>query len=130
MPSPPGPELPRTPTPESIASSAGGLAILTFDAAQEALDFSHAARAALANNGLSVRVGIDAGSVLLFQNASGPGGITGDPVNIASKLSEDAGGGGYINLTDRALRRLSAAPAGELFKIEISGVALTGITLT
>ncbi|HXJ43301.1 MAG TPA: hypothetical protein VNH18_28730, partial [Bryobacteraceae bacterium] len=114
---------------DSIASSAGGIAIVTFERAGEALEFAQAVQARLAENGLPVRVAIDAGPVLMFQNPNGPSGITGDPINIASKLSEDVGQTGRISVSSRAARQLGDRAAGEKFEIRISGVVLTGVLL-
>jgi class 3 adenylate cyclase len=115
--------------PATIASSAGGLAILTFDKADDALEIGRAAIARLAENGIPVRAAIDAGSVLLLQNPGGHSGIAGDPVNIASKLSEDAGRNGQISISDRALQKLTNQPDGERFEIRISNVQLSGLVL-
>jgi class 3 adenylate cyclase len=115
--------------PEAVASSAGGLAILTFDKTEDALDMGRSAIAQLAENGVPVRVAIDAGNVLLLRNPAGPSGIAGDPVNIASKLSEDAGRSGRICITGRALQKIAHPPAGERFEIRVSNVQLSGLVL-
>jgi class 3 adenylate cyclase len=115
--------------PSTVASSAGGLAILTFDHAEDALEMARAAMARLAENGIPVRAAIDAGSVLLLQNPAGPSGIAGDPVNIASKLSEDTGRNGRICISDRALRKMAHPPEGERFQTRVSNVQLSGLVL-
>jgi class 3 adenylate cyclase len=115
--------------PATIASSAGGLAILTFDKAEDALEMGRAALARLTENGIPARVAIDAGSVLLLQNPSGASGIAGDPVNIASKLSEDIGRNGQISISDRAMRKMAHPPRGERFETRISNVQLSGLVL-
>ncbi len=119
----------------TIASSAGGLAICTFNSSAEALGYARAVQSKLADNGIAVRIGIDAGQVLLFRNPTGPSGISGDPINIASKLSEDVGRTGFITISDRAARELNmgglvAGKATERFEISVSGVSLTGIVLS
>lgn len=115
---------------ENVASSAGGIAILTFDRADDALDFGRMTIARLAENGLRTRVAIDTGHVLLLQNPNGPSGIAGDPINIASKLSEDTGQDGFIRISDRAARQLRTQPAAERFEMQVSHVQLSGIELT
>jgi class 3 adenylate cyclase len=115
--------------PATVASSAGGLAILTFDKGDDALEMGRAALARLAENGVPARVAIDAGSVLLLQNPTGASGIAGDPVNIASKLSEDIGRNGHISISDRALRKMAHPPQGERFETRISNVQLSGLIL-
>jgi class 3 adenylate cyclase len=118
------------PQVENIASSAGGLAILTFATTSEAVGYARAVKAQLAENGVQVRVGIDAGPMLLFSNPKGPSGITGDPVNIASKLSEDVGRADYISISDRAAKQLGDNHAAERFEVQVSGVTLSGILVS
>lgn len=113
-----------------VASSGGGIAILTFSDAAEALDFTRRVHFKLAENGLPVLVGVDTGPVLLFQNTRGPSGIAGDPINVASKLAEDVGRTGCISVTERAARQLGNSAEGEPFETTISGITLKGIILT
>lgn len=113
----------------AIASSGGGLAICTFERATEALQFSRDVQARLSTNGLPAKVALDAGPVLLFQNNHGPSGITGSPVNIASKLSEDIGQPGKISITTRVADLLGKKETGDPFEVRISGVVLTGLLL-
>lgn len=111
-----------------IASVGGGLGILTFDTAQEALDFALTIRARFAENAIPVKTGIDTGPVLHFANTHGRSGISGDPVNIASKISEDGGAAGRINITSRAAAGLSNLPPGSNpFEVRASGLTLTGV---
>ena len=84
-------------------------------------------RARLSQNGLPVSLGIDWGPVLLLRNQSGPSGIAGDPVNIASKISEDLGESGKIYVTSRAARHLQGLSSERNFSVKISGLLLTGI---
>lgn len=112
-----------------IVTSGGGLALLAFGTTREALEFSRAIRARGADNGIPVRIGIDRGAVLFFENPDGSKSIAGDPINIASKISEDAGRAGRISVTDRAAAQLDPAPAAEPFEVTVSGVLLTGISL-
>jgi class 3 adenylate cyclase len=111
-----------------IAGIGGGLAILTFDTPQEALDFALTVRARFVQNAIPVKTGIDVGPVLLLPNSHGRSGIAGEPVNVASKISEDAGEGGRINLTTRAAAALSSLPPGaNPFEARVSGLTLTGV---
>jgi hypothetical protein len=112
-----------------IVTSGGGLALLAYDTAGEALEFARAARARAADNGIPVRIGIDHGPVLLFETPDGSRSVAGDPINIASKIAEDAGLAGRISLTTRAAAQLAAVPAGEPFRVTVSSVMLTGISL-
>jgi class 3 adenylate cyclase len=76
-----------------------------------------------------VRIGIDRGTVLLFESGDGSKNVAGDPVNVASKISEDAGLAGRIRLTARAAGELDPPAAGEPFLVTVSGVQLTGISV-
>jgi class 3 adenylate cyclase len=113
---------------EYLSSSGGGIAILTFERVEEALAFAHELQTRFAENGVAVRMALDFGPVLAFQDREGRG-IAGDPVNLASKLAEDLGEPGRIRITERAARRFPATPAGDSFEVTISGVHLKGISL-
>jgi class 3 adenylate cyclase len=109
-----------------VAGSGGGLGILTFSSPSEALDFALLARLRFAENGVLVRIAIDHGPVLIFDGIRGRNGISGDPVNIASKLSEDAGENSRIVLTDRAAAGLRFPGPAERFETVISRVPIRG----
>ena len=115
---------------DTLASSGGGLAILTFPDVRDAIGFTRLAHERLIANGLQVVAGVDYGPVMMFQNRVGPCGISGDPINLASKLAEDVGRLGCISVTDRAARLLGQIGPHEHFEIEMSGVQLHGIILT
>ncbi|MEQ1947901.1 MAG: hypothetical protein ABL995_11975 [Bryobacteraceae bacterium] len=114
---------------EHIASSGAGLAILTFANPQDAVDFARSAQAQLAANQLPVAAGIDAGPVLLFENARGPSGIAGNAINVASKLAEDIGATGSIHVTEQAASQLGFHEARDTFVTKISGMELRGIVI-
>lgn len=112
---------------DHVAGVGGGLGILTFDTTREAIDFASAARARFADNGVTVKIGIDRGPVLEFSTQGRHSGISGDPVNIASKLSEDTGTGGRIRVSTRALQGLAAPPDAQPFEVMVSRITLTGV---
>ena len=112
-----------------IVTSGGGLSLLAYGTTGEALEFARALRARAADNGIPVRIGIDEGPVLLFEAPDGSKTIAGDPINVASKIAEDAGLAGRIGVTTRAATQLGGAPAGEPFQVTVSGVLLTGFSL-
>jgi hypothetical protein len=112
-----------------IVTSGGGIALLAHGTTGEALEFARAVRARAEHNGIPVRVGIDQGPVLLFEAPDGSRTIAGHPVNVASKIAEDAGLSGRIGVTTRAAAQLGAAQAGEPFQVTVSGVLLTGFSL-
>lgn len=114
---------------DHLAGVGGGIAILSFDSPGQALDYARAVRSRFLENGLPVKIGIDRGPVLSFSNNLGPSGIAGDAVNIASKISEDAGTPGRINLTTRAAEGLGRLPDATPFQVALSNVTLTGVTI-
>lgn len=112
-----------------IATCGGGIAILIFDDVQSAIDHAQTLLEELRRNELPVVAGIDKGPVLHFPSPQGRSGITGDPVNIASKLAEDAGSPGEINMTDRVYGALINPGTWRRFEKILSGVALNGYTI-
>lgn len=112
-----------------VAGIGGGLGILTFDTPAEALDTAEALRRRFGANGLSVKIGIAGGPVLLFSNPRGPSGITGAPVNVASKISEDAGVAGRINIAADVAAQLPRLSNATPFEIPVGGVVLHGVTI-
>jgi class 3 adenylate cyclase len=114
---------------DHVAQSGGGLAVLAFAASREALAAALELRERFAQNGIAARIGIDRGPVLFFENRDGPKGVAGDPINTASKISEDAGRAGKISLTTRVTAELGPLPGGEPFQVTVSDVRLTGIVL-
>ena len=110
-----------------VTGIGGGIAILAFEQADEAVDLALTLRAQFMKNAMMVKIGIDRGAVLFFANSRGRSGITGDPVNIASKISEDAGAVGRINITARAAAAVRHLPPSNPFQTTISGIALSGV---
>lgn len=112
-----------------VAGLGGGLGILTFERPQDALDAAEALRRRFDANGLPIKIGIADGPVLLFSNPRGPSGIAGSPVNIASKLSEDRGIAGRIQIAGSVAAQLTGLERADAFEIVIGGVALQGVTV-
>jgi hypothetical protein len=110
-----------------IASLGGGLAILSFDDPQEAVEASLTLRDEFVEMGLPAKIGIDAGPVLLFANPRGRSGISGDAVNIASKISEDVGVVNMVSVTDRVARAVRGLDGAVPFQATISRVAIAGV---
>jgi len=111
-----------------IAALGGGLGILTFDNAAAALDAAQALQRRFQANSVRVKIGLSSGPVLFFSNPRGPSGIAGMAVNVASKISEDRGVVGRINLAADVAAQLSVVE-GDPFEIALGGVILRGITL-
>lgn len=110
-----------------VASLGGGLAILSFEEAQQAVDLSLAMRDAFVESGLPVKIGIDAGPVLLLAKTRGASGISGDAVNIASKISEDVGVVNMVSVTARVAQRVRGLAGAEPFTAKVSRVNVTGV---
>jgi len=120
---------PAVGTADRIVNIGGGLAILAFDSPREALDSALDLRARLLMNAIATRIGIDQGPVLLYSNPDGRRGITGNPVNVASKISEDAGASGQIYLTTEVAAAVADLPPCLPFETTVSGITLTGVCL-
>jgi len=111
-----------------IAALGGGLGILNFNTATEAIDAAQALQRRFQANSVNVKIGVASGPVLFFSNPRGPSGIAGKPVNVASKISEDRGLVGRINIAADVAAQLPAVE-GDPFEIALGGVVLRGITL-
>ena len=115
---------------EHLVKSLRGLSVLMFTDMGEAIDFACDVRDRFAKNNLPVSIGIDYGALLVFQE-SGYQDLAGDPVNIASKLSEDAGQSGCVKVSARAMELLPTKPSnGQPFNLEISNVSISGYVLS
>jgi class 3 adenylate cyclase len=112
-----------------VAGLGGGLGILTYDGAPAALEAADALRRRFAANSLPIKIGMASGPVLYFPNPRGPSGIAGSPVNIASKISEDAGLPGKINIASDVAAQLAPQAGAAPFEITIGGVVLHGVTV-
>lgn len=111
-----------------VVDSGGGLGILVFESGRDAFDFARRAREGFLASRLEVKLGIDHGAVLLFElPGGGHANIAGDPVNLASKISEDLGQVGRINITDRAAAQIDGLGSAEHFDADISRIHVSGV---
>jgi len=109
--------------------TAGRVGIYVFADCDAAVAFARHFRAALAEQGIASRVGVDVGPVLLFDlDGDGTRDIAGTPVNLASKMAQDRGAMGRIYLTADAHARLRGAQIDgwRPVRFEASGVAIEG----
>ena len=106
--------------------SGAGIAILLFDDANTAVEWSRELRASCETSDIRIKVGIHSGELLVFSDHAGLRSVAGDPINIASKLSEDRGEVGQIAVTRRTAERLKHPPGGGPFEIEVSNVTIKG----
>ena len=102
----------------------GLLSIYTFAECADAIAFARAFREALAAQGIQCRIGMDVGPVLVFDLTEGSRDIAGSPVNIASKLAEDVGEYGKIQMTDAVAKRAGARRERPTLQFTVSGVDL------
>ncbi len=109
--------------------STSGLCIYLFDSARHAVDFARKLREVLLLQGVALRIGMDVGRVLLFELGGDRRDIAGSPVNVASKLAQDAGRLGTIMLTVRVaeLAGLPAVVAAQA--IRAGGVTIEAVTI-
>ncbi len=108
--------------------TSGLVSIFVFQECRAAVDFAKGFRAALLEQGIACRIGVDAGQVLLFDLGGGARDIAGSPVNIASKLAQDVGEFGTIHVNETAARK-AGITAGGLVSLEVSGVTLKVLVL-
>jgi hypothetical protein len=114
---------------ESVYGNGQGYVIVAFADPRQALATAREIRTRFAEQGLEARIGLDLGPVLAFDEPAGVRQIAGGAVNIASKLSVDAGVAGAIQVSDRAARYLETPPGATRFALDVSAVRLTGYRL-
>ena len=102
---------------------AGSLGIYVFDDASQALDFSRAFTREFEKYEIACRIGVDAGDVLIFDLPSGGKDIAGNPVNIASKMSQDKGEFGKLYLSE-AMKKLVDVSGYREIRYTVSGVEM------
>jgi hypothetical protein len=102
----------------------GLLSIYTLSECRDAIAFARGFREALSAQGIQCRIGIDVGPVLVFDLGDSSRDIAGSPVNIASKLAEDVGEFGKIQMTDAVALRAGARRERPTLQFTVSGVSL------
>jgi class 3 adenylate cyclase len=107
--------------------TSGLISIFVFPQCAAAVTFAQGFRAALKEQGIDCRIGIDTGQVLLFELGAGARDIAGSPVNVASKLAQDVGEFGKIYVSDAAAKR--AGITGDRQTFDVSGVRLGALVL-
>jgi class 3 adenylate cyclase len=114
---------------DAEVKSSGLIGIYTFADCREAIDFARRFREALGTQGVQCRIGIDVGPVLVFDLAPGSREIAGSAVNVASKLAQDTGSYGMIQVSDVVLKRASAKKERPTRTIHVSGIDLKAYDL-
>lgn len=104
----------------------GRLGIWVFADARDAVRFAEAFRNELGSQGVRCRTGIDAGRVFVFDLGGGVREIAGSAVNVASKLAQDLGDYGTIQISDEVARRASVKRDRPTLTFRIAGVDLRG----
>jgi len=102
----------------------GALGIYVFDEAAIAINFAQTFRKELAKQEIACRIGIDIGSILIFELASGGKDIAGMPVNVASKMAQDKGEFGKLYLSESMKQFVNLREFREVRYI-VSGVEIT-----
>ena len=104
--------------------NAGLIGIYTFADCREAIDFAKSFRDALLAQGVQCRIGIDAGPVLVFELGAGARDIAGSAVNVASKLAQDVGEYGRVQISEAVAKRANAKRERPTLAFEVSGIEL------
>lgn len=104
--------------------TAGAVGIYTFPECREAFDFAVRFRRIFGSGNIGCRCGIDFGEVLVFDIAEGLHDIAGMPVNVASKMAQDAGSFGNIYLTEEVSSRIGRPKGFRDVTFSISGIDL------
>lgn len=104
--------------------STGGPGIYYFDHPRRAYDFARKLRTIFEGQQVRLSIGMDMGRVLLFELGAGRFEVAGSPVNVASKLAQDAGKLGAITLT-----WASARAAGIPDSTAVEALAASGMTI-
>jgi class 3 adenylate cyclase len=108
--------------------SSTGVSIYLFDEPSRGAEFARRLRDTLAAEEVQLRMGMDVGRVLLFELGAGLMDIAGSPVNVASKLAQDVGRFGAIQLTREAARR-AGIPNTVARTVQASGVTIETVML-
>ena len=103
------------------------LGIYVFDEASNALTFAEQFQQKLLHDdGVRCKIGMDVGSVIIFDLPNGRKDIAGSPVNIASKMAQDKGEFGHIYISDEIGHQTK--PGGFVpFNLTVSGIVLYGM---
>jgi class 3 adenylate cyclase len=78
---------------------------------------------------VQLRIGMDVGRILLFELGPGLRDVAGSPVNVASKLAQDRGVLGAIQLTADAARLARIREALSTRTLAISGTSLAVVAI-
>ncbi len=105
--------------------TSGQIGLYSFPQCDTAVAFARGFRAALADQGIQCRIGIDVGRVLLFELGHNSRDVAGSPVNIASKLAQDCGTFGGIYLSETAAERSRVKSEARHHAFEVSGLTVS-----
>lgn len=111
----------------SEIKTSGSIGIYTFDECAPALAFAKRFREVFLRQGIASRIAIDYGEVLVFRIRDGIEDIAGAPVNIASKMAQDAGIFGKIYISEAASRTAGAGSEFHPVTFEIAGANIAAL---
>ncbi|HEY7682366.1 MAG TPA: hypothetical protein VH879_06955 [Gemmatimonadales bacterium] len=113
----------------SEVKTSSGVSIYLFDDASRGVDFCRELRRMLGAQDVQLRIGMDVGRILLFELGPGLRDVAGSPVNVASKLAQDRGVLGAIQLTADAARLARIREALSTRTLAISGTSLAVVAI-
>ncbi len=105
--------------------SNGSLGIFVSDDENQAIEFAKKVKQALKEDKYLANIGLSKGEVFIFDLGNSNFDIAGEPVNIASKLAEDAGAKNTILIEESIKTNVK----GKAFKYIISHVEISGIKI-
>jgi hypothetical protein len=105
----------------------GGPGIYYFDDPRQSLEFARGLRAFFEGQQVRLSIGIDMGRVLLFELGEGRYEVAGSPVNVASKLAQDAGKLGAITLTWPSARAAGIPDNTAVEALAASGMSIEAV---
>jgi class 3 adenylate cyclase len=109
--------------------TSGLIGIYTFPDCRNAIAFARRFRDALAEQRIQCAIGIDSGPVLVFDLGGGSFEIAGLAVNVASKLAEDVGAFGKIQISEQVAKKAEAKRERPTLAFNMSGVELRAYDL-
>ena len=109
--------------------TSNGVSIYLFEDSRHAVDFCRKIRETLRVQKVELRIGMDVGRVLVFELGPGSRDIAGSPVNVASKLAQDVGRFGAIQLTAAAARAAGLADITATHGLRVGGITIETVTI-
>ena len=113
----------------TVVKSNGNLGIFLAQDAAQAIGFARDVAQTFKGSRFSYNIGIASGEVLVFPLADGDRDIAGEPVNIASKISEDIDEKNALYVHNSVALSPAASTGMDPFKLTISHIQLQGLKM-